>query len=83
MMRNGRLLATRPCAKEAVRRWMATTYTEPPKFMITNLIAEGDFVTALGNLTIKDEDGARRPITRTATFGDFATVRWLNYDLSL
>jgi uncharacterized protein len=43
--------------KEAVRQWMATTYVEPPKFMVANLIAEGDFVTALGNITLKDEDG--------------------------
>ncbi len=33
--------------KEAVRQWMATMYIEPPKFMVANLIAEGDFVTAL------------------------------------
>ncbi|MBD1997519.1 nuclear transport factor 2 family protein [Leptolyngbya sp. FACHB-541] len=43
--------------KEAVRQWMATTYVEPPKFMVANLIAEGDFVTALGDITMKDEDG--------------------------
>jgi len=43
--------------KEAVRRYMATTYKEPPKFTVTNLIAEGDFVTALGEITLKDEDG--------------------------
>jgi uncharacterized protein (TIGR02246 family) len=43
--------------KEAVRQWMATAYIEPPKFMVTNLIAEGDFVTALGSITMKDEDG--------------------------
>ncbi|WP_404788337.1 SDR family NAD(P)-dependent oxidoreductase [Altericista sp. CCNU0014] len=43
--------------KEAVRQWMATAYVEPPKFMVTNLIAEGDFITALGDITMKDEDG--------------------------
>lgn len=43
--------------KEAVRQWMATTYIEPPNFMVANLIAEGDFVTALGDITMKDEDG--------------------------
>jgi ketosteroid isomerase-like protein len=36
---------------------MATAYTEPPKFTVVNLIAEGDFVTAVGNITLKDEDG--------------------------
>ena len=43
--------------KEAVRQWMATTYVDPPKFMVANLIAEGDFVTALGDITMKDADG--------------------------
>lgn len=43
--------------KEAVRQWMATEYVEPPLNIVANLIAEGDFVTALGDLTIKDEDG--------------------------
>jgi len=43
--------------KEAVRQWMAITYIEPPKFRVANLIAEGDFVTALGDITMKDEDG--------------------------
>jgi uncharacterized protein len=43
--------------KEAVRKWMETTYSEPPKFTIENLIAEGDFVTALGKISIKDEKG--------------------------
>lgn len=44
--------------KEAVRRWMTTAYTEPPKFTVTNLIAEGDFVTALGAITAPGRDGA-------------------------
>ncbi len=43
--------------KEAVRQYLATTYIEPPKFTVTNLIAEGDFVTALGDIELKDEDG--------------------------
>ncbi len=43
--------------KEAVRQYMATTYIEPPRFTVTNLIAEGDFVTVLGDITLKDEDG--------------------------
>jgi uncharacterized protein len=43
--------------KEAVRQWMVTEYVEPPLNIVANLIAEGDFVTALGDLKIKDEDG--------------------------
>jgi uncharacterized protein len=43
--------------KEAVRQWMATEYVEPPLNIVAHLIAEGDFVTAVGDLTVKDEDG--------------------------
>jgi len=43
--------------KEAVRQWMVTAYAEPPKFVVETLIAEGDFVTALGKINLKDENG--------------------------
>lgn len=43
--------------KEAVRHWMAETYIEPPKFMVDHLIAENEFVVALGKITLKDGDG--------------------------
>lgn len=43
--------------KEAVRQYMAVTYLEPPVFRVENLIAEGDFVTALGKITLKGKDG--------------------------
>lgn len=43
--------------KEAVRQWMAMTYIEPPKFRVAHFIAEGDFVTAIGDITLKDENG--------------------------
>jgi ketosteroid isomerase-like protein len=43
--------------KEEVRQYMSTVYTEPPKFMVEYLIAEGDFVTALGNISMKNDDG--------------------------
>ncbi|MES2605710.1 MAG: nuclear transport factor 2 family protein [Pseudomonadota bacterium] len=44
--------------KQAVRQWMTKTYLEPPKFMVTNMIAEGDFVAAYGEITVKDAQGA-------------------------
>ena len=44
--------------KEEVRKWMATEYVEPPKFMVSNLIAEGDFVIALGRISMKRDDGS-------------------------
>lgn len=43
--------------KEAVRQYMATAYVEPPKFMVENLIVEGDFVTAIGKISMKNEAG--------------------------
>jgi uncharacterized protein (TIGR02246 family) len=43
--------------KQAVREYMAATYIEPPKFMVENLIAEGAFVTAIGKISMKNENG--------------------------
>lgn len=47
--------------KEAVRQWMAKTYEEPPKFAVAHMIADGDFVVALGEITTKDEQGKEVP----------------------
>ena len=46
--------------KEAVRQWMATAYVEPPKFSLVNLIAEGDFLVALGDIVLKDKEDRER-----------------------
>jgi uncharacterized protein len=43
--------------KEAVRQYMATAYIEPPRFVVENLIAEGEFVTALGQISMKGKHG--------------------------
>jgi uncharacterized protein len=43
--------------KEAVRRWMAETYKEPPRFKVRQLIAEGEYLAALGEIILKDENG--------------------------
>jgi len=43
--------------KDAVRQYMATTYIEPPKFTVSNLIAEGEFLTVLGDITLKEAGG--------------------------
>lgn len=43
--------------KAAVRQWMADTYKEPPKFKVQRMIAEDDFVAAIGEITLKDEAG--------------------------
>lgn len=44
--------------KAAVRNWMAEAYIEPPKFDAANLIAEGDFVAACGDISVKNKDGS-------------------------
>lgn len=43
--------------KDAVRQYMKKTYIEPPKFDVVDLIADDDFVTAVGNITLKDDSG--------------------------
>jgi len=43
--------------KPAVRQWMIDTYLEPPTFTVHQMIADGDFVAALGEIVVKDEKG--------------------------
>jgi uncharacterized protein (TIGR02246 family) len=43
--------------KEAVRQWMQSTYQEPPTFRVQRMIAEDDFVAAIGEITLKDQAG--------------------------
>ncbi|KRD58743.1 ketosteroid isomerase [Flavobacterium sp. Root935] len=40
--------------KESVRKYIEDTYLEPPKFEVENLIAEDDFVTAIGKISLKE-----------------------------
>lgn len=44
--------------KEDVRRWMVEAYSQgPPVLTVDHLIAEGEFVTAVGVVTTRDQDG--------------------------
>ncbi len=43
--------------KPAVREWMATAYQEPPVFEVQRLVAEDDIVTAIGEITLKNDMG--------------------------
>lgn len=43
--------------KEAVRRWMKATYHQPPKFHVERMVAEGDTLAAIGEITLLDEAG--------------------------
>ncbi|WP_343521999.1 nuclear transport factor 2 family protein [Pedobacter sp.] len=43
--------------KEALRAYMKEAYIEPPVFNVEKLIAEGDFLTAIGKISMKDKSG--------------------------
>ena len=43
--------------KAAVRTYMNTEYVEPPKFDVEHLIADGDFVSSIGKISVKDKIG--------------------------
>jgi uncharacterized protein (TIGR02246 family) len=43
--------------KDAVRQYMNATYLEPPRVTVALLIAEGDFVTAVGDIAVVDAAG--------------------------
>lgn len=43
--------------KAAVREWMAMGPSEPPKFTIDTVIAEGDYVTCIGDMTMDGKNG--------------------------
>jgi ketosteroid isomerase-like protein len=47
--------------KEAIRNWLASIGMEPPNFSPAGMIAEGDFVSAYGNMTLKDKGGEPVP----------------------
>lgn len=47
--------------KEALRAWMAQEYLQPPAFTVHTLIADGDHVAALGDITSKDAAGQPVP----------------------
>src|SRR5262245_42351676 len=41
--------------KDAIRSWMSSMGAEPPKFTVSNVIAEGDIVMAHGDMTMDDK----------------------------
>ena len=47
--------------KAAVREWMRSGPSEPPQFTVDAVLADGDFVTAFGDMTMKEKDGAVVP----------------------
>ncbi len=43
--------------KEAVRQWMADSYPVPPRVAVDHLVAEGDHLIAIGEVTMSDNAG--------------------------
>ncbi|MFP7655601.1 nuclear transport factor 2 family protein [Chryseobacterium proteolyticum] len=43
--------------KEEVRKYMAVAYTEPPEFEVEKLVAENDYVVAIGTISMKNKEG--------------------------
>ena len=41
--------------KDAIRRFMASAPPEPPKFSVDTVIADGDFVTCIGEMTMNTD----------------------------
>ena len=43
--------------KQAVREYMKSTYLRPPKFDVERMIADDDYVTAIGKISLNDATG--------------------------
>ena len=41
--------------KDAVRKWMASAPPEAPKFTVDTVVAEGDYVTCIGDMTMNEK----------------------------
>lgn len=44
--------------KEAVRQYMAKSYIAPPKFRVAQFISEGNWLTAMGEISLLNDAGA-------------------------
>jgi len=49
--------------KGAIRQWLESMKSEPPKLTVGKVIAEGDFAAAYGDMTMKDKDGKIIPFS--------------------
>lgn len=43
--------------KEVIRKYLADAYLEPPKFDIQDVFSEGELLTAIGKISLKQQDG--------------------------
>lgn len=44
--------------KDAIRSFLKSMDMEPPKFTVDRLTAEGEYATAIGDMTMKEKDGS-------------------------
>jgi len=44
--------------KDGIREWMGSGPAEPPTFSVDAVVGEGDFVSAFGDMTMKEKDGS-------------------------
>ena len=44
--------------KPAIREWMGSMPSEAPAFSVDAVVGDGDFVTAFGEMRMKDKDGS-------------------------
>ncbi|MCT2564053.1 nuclear transport factor 2 family protein [Chryseobacterium herbae] len=42
--------------KDEIRGYMANTYKKPPRFYVEHMMGEGDYVTAVGTISLMDKD---------------------------
>lgn len=45
--------------KRAVREWMADAYVQPPKFAVSEMVADDATVVAIGEISLQDGDQER------------------------
>jgi uncharacterized protein len=43
--------------KQTIRKWMRATYVVAPIFDVKTLVAEGDLLVALGDISVEDQKG--------------------------
>jgi ketosteroid isomerase-like protein len=46
---------------DAIRTWMASVSGDAPTFTVDQIVAEGEYVTCFGDMTMKDKDGSPAP----------------------
>lgn len=62
--------------KNAVRQYTAKTYLEPPTFKVEQFISDGEWLTAIGKIRLKQENGQWINYAYCDVCGNCAMVSW-------